>query len=117
MIIFDYAEIQAILTIYSSLMILDVEQVFHLETCKFMFKSKNGLLPINIGGYFEMSCGNNINHNYHLRKREALTTHPRIVPRLSSGRKSIQYRGEIIWEKISDDIKESKSVFFAKEKS
>ena len=58
----------------------------------------------------------NTSHNYHLRKRKALTTHPRIVPCLSSGRKSIQYRGEIIWEKISDDIKESKSVFSLKRK-
>ena len=101
--------------IYSILKILDVEQVFYLETCKFMYKLKTDLLPINIGSYFDVSCSNT-KHSYNLRKRGTLTTDPIVEPRLSSGKKSIKYRGEIIWDKISDDIKDSRSVFSLKRK-
>ena len=80
-----------------------------------MFKLKTDLLPTNIGSYFDVSC-NNTTHSYNLRKRGTLTTGPIVEPRLSSGKKSIQYRGEIIWDKISDDIKDSRSVFHLKEK-
>lgn len=48
--------------IFDFLKILDISQIFSLETGKFVFKSRNGLLPIsNIEKYFER---HNIAHNY-----------------------------------------------------
>ena len=81
-----------------------------------MFKLKNDLLPTSIGGYFDTSSSRNIAHNYNLRDRSSLSSGTLAGPRLLSGKKSIQYRGEILWNEISDDVKESKSICSLKRK-
>ena len=84
--------------IYDHLNILDLEKVSYLETCKFMYKLKNNLLPTAIGNYFELRSSGPSTHNYALRKRNQVVT--QITPRLVSGQHSMQYRGELIWNEI-----------------
>ena len=71
-----------------------------------MYKLKNGLLPVAIGNYFELR--NTVpTHNYNLRNRG---TTPQIVTRLESSEKSIQLRGEKIWQELPENLKSSASL-------
>ena len=90
--------------IYDCLKILDVKNVFLLETSKFLYKSKNDLLPTIIGNYFEVQRNSRLPS---LRPRNISS--PEIIIRLVSGEKSIQYRGVKVWENIPDQIKTSES--------
>ena len=97
--------------IYDCLKILDVKNVFLLETSKFLYKSKNDLLPTIIGNYFEVQRNNRLPN---LRPRNISS--PEIIIRLVSGEKSIQYRGVKVWENIPDQIKTSESFISFKKK-
>ena len=92
--------------LYRDLEILDVKNTFLLETSKFMFKVKNGLLPARIGNYFG-KAESPPRSSYYLRDNPRRT---RIVTRLSSSNRSIQIRGERVWEEIPDDIKSNTSL-------
>ena len=92
--------------IYSYLKVLDVEKVSLLETAKYMFKLKNDLVPVDIGNHFEL-CNIVPTHNYNLRNRR---TTPQIVTRLESSEKSIQLRGEKIWQELPESLKSSASL-------
>ena len=48
--------------------ILDIEDIFLLETMKLMYKMKNGFIPITLGHYFELQ-NVNLSHQYNLRRR------------------------------------------------
>ena len=78
-------------SIYKYLNILEIPQLFSLETGKFIYKSENGLLPLNgIAKHFEIRNAN-VNHPYNLRDRGIhLQT---ISCEKSHGEKSIQHRG------------------------
>ena len=93
--------------IYEELNILNVRQTFSLESSKFMFKSKKGLLPTEIANYFSESQPAGRISSYNLRTRR---NKPRlIIPRLASSEKSIFIRGEILWNSISEEDKSSDS--------
>ena len=94
--------------IFDYLSILDLAKVSYLESSKFMYKLKNNLLPTKIGNYFESNTDRPATHNYSLRKRNQIGS--QITPRLVSGKNSIQYRGEIIWNEIPDCIKSCTSL-------
>ena len=49
---------------YDYLKVLDVAQIYMLETGKFHYKFKKDLLPTVIGNYFETSADSIIQHNY-----------------------------------------------------
>ena len=52
-------------SIYKYLNILEIPQLFKLETGKFIYKSQNGLLPINsIAKYFEVRNANAVHHHW-----------------------------------------------------
>ena len=92
---------------FDHLKVLNVKQIFSLETGKFLFKSKNNMLPISIGGYFEPDPFVN-QHNYGLRSRTS--NQPiRLVCRTKSGEKSLQIRGEKFWNDLPELLKESES--------
>ena len=86
--------------IYGYLKILDVEKVFYLETSKYMYKSKNSLIPVAVGNHFELSNPVPI-HNYNLRNRG---TTPQINTRLESSEKSIKIRGEKLWNELPENL-------------
>ena len=92
--------------IYSYLKILDLDKVFFLETAKYMYKLKNGAIPVPVGNHFELR-NTAPTHNYNLRNRG---TTPRIDTRLESSEKSIQLRGEKIWKDLPENQKSSTSM-------
>ena len=95
--------------IYECLKILDVQKTFRLETGKYMFKYKNDLLPLNIGNYFQIRRPVDTATMRSLRQR--IDNGPSLTFRLvSSEEKSIQSRGEIIWDEFQDPLRNSKSV-------
>ncbi len=91
--------------LYDCLKIIDVETTFLLETGKFIYKNKKNMLPANIGNQFSFHDPSVV-HSYNLRSvREPVFTF-----RLrSTEEKSIQIRGEKIWNQIPEIIKNSPS--------
>ena len=87
--------------------ILDIKKIYLLETGKFMYKSKNDLLPVTIGKYFETRSQTRVSHRYNLRSRERIDD--QIYPRLLSSHNSIQYEGNISWNNLPEKIKNSDS--------
>ena len=91
--------------IFNYLKFLNVTQVFRFETGKFVFKSKNDLLPIDaIAKYFERTISN---HNHNLRRRQLPAT-PFVL--LSSFKqKSLYFRGTDMWNSLPETLKLSDS--------
>ena len=94
---------------YNYLKILDVAKIYMLETGKFHYKLKKDLLPTEIGNYFKTSADNEIQHDYGLRSR-ANNRAPRFFSLSKIGEKSIQYKGNQIWNAMPLDIKKSESL-------
>ena len=86
--------------------ILSISQIFSLETGKFVFKSRNSILPIStIANHFERT---NANHNYNLRNRTNQYVTP--LELLSSfKKKSLHIRGAHLWNNVPESIKSSDS--------
>ena len=94
--------------IYKELKLLDVKSTFYFETSKFTFKLKNELLPTRFANYFETSSvsSDQAEHSYTLRS-SVRRTH--VFTRLLSSNKTIQIRGEKVWNEIPEDLKENVS--------
>ena len=92
--------------IFEFLEFIDFPQILLFETGKFVFKSRNNLLPINnIATYFERG---HINHHHNLRNSRFCILVPLIL--LSSfKRNSVRIRGLHIWNDIPDSLKSSDS--------
>jgi len=80
-----------------------------------MFKNKKGLLPIQIAEYFPLAPTQHSQTQYSLRNRNP-TTQQIIVHRTNLGEKSIQLRGNIIWNEIPTELKIVDSHIFFKRK-
>ena len=94
--------------LYNFLSILNLDNVRYFETSKLLYKLKNNLIPTSIANHFEFKSDQTPSHNYSLRNRERAV--PQIVPRLESGKNSIQYRGELIWNVIPQMIRSCNSL-------
>ena len=95
---------------YDYLKILDVAKIYMLETAKFHYKFEKDLLPTEIGNYFnKTSADNAIQHDYGLRSRNNDKA-PRFISRSKIGEKSIQFKGNQIWNNMPLDIKKSESL-------
>jgi len=94
---------------YDYLKILNVPKIFMLETGKFQYKYEKNLLPTEIGNYFKTSADNVNQHNYGLRSRNNDKA-PRFISRSKIGEKSIQFKGNQIWNAMPLDIKKSESL-------
>ena len=86
--------------IYECLEILDLKNAFLLETSKFVFKQKKGLLPVPIGNHFENY--NPVIHDYNLRNGNAPSLNFRLP---SSEERSIKSRGQKLWNQIPTAIR------------
>ena len=93
--------------IYSYLRVLDLEKVYFLETCKYMYKVKKDLIPVVIGKHFRSRSEILPNHNYNLRNRNQAQ---KIETRLTSSKKLILLRGEKLWADLPDNLKECSSL-------
>ena len=93
---------------YEYLKLLDIPQIFFLETGKHHFKFVKGLLPTQIGNYFSTSIDNPIQHTYGLRS-QSRNDPPRIFSQSKTGEKAIQFKGSQIWNILPPDIKSCES--------
>ena len=93
--------------IYKELEILNLQQIFFFERGKLMFKSKNNIIPVNIGNHFEPI--QNPIHSYNLRRRPNVASQ-KFVFNTASGRKSIQNVGENQWNDLPPYLKDIASL-------
>ena len=96
--------------IYKELELLDLDQLFLLEQAKFMYKKKKALLPTTIANYFEPET--RPEHNYNLRRRQNENSNFR--SKLAIGKKSIQNRGETVWKKMPQYLKDCDTLIMFK---
>ena len=94
--------------LYKDLNILDVEGTFYLETSKFMYKRKNDLLPVTFANHFENNESSHQSVQFYGLRSGVRRNH--IVPRLISSEKSIQVRGENLWNEIPEIVKANTSL-------
>ena len=91
--------------LYDCLQILNIKSIFSLETGKFLYKEKRNLMPVKIGDYFSSSNATTTS-SYNLRSNRD----PELSYRLSSTQeKSIRSRGQLVWNEIPDNIRNSPS--------
>ncbi len=96
--------------IFKHLKILNFDKTFLLETYKFIYKSKNFLLPIeSIATHFNRAAS--ISHTYNTRShsRNHLSTAP-VVLLSSFAQKSIQHRSPELWRNIPTNIRVAESL-------
>ena len=93
--------------IFDFLKLLDVSQIFSLETAKFMYKSKHDLLPIStIANHFERRDAAH-SHNLRIRANRLLVVPFELLS--SFKQKSIHKRGLNLWNNIPGLIRSSES--------
>ena len=97
---------------YNFLKVLNVKQIFQLETGKFLYKFHSNLLPISIGGYLQTDPYVN-RHSYGLRSR-TFNQPTRLVRHSRFADNSLQTKGVKMWEEIPDKVKESQSFMIFK---
>ena len=90
--------------IYRELKVLDIKDTLILETSKHMFKLKNDLLPLKFADYFTRNdFPASSSSNLYALRSNVRHNHVNIITRLQSSNKSIQVRGERLWNNISED--------------
>ena len=80
--------------------ILDIDDIFSLETAKLVFKVKNDMIPIPLTNYFAVR-GDSA-HGYNLRHRG--TTTQSMIYRTMSAEKSLQYKVPFVWNDIPGNL-------------
>ena len=92
--------------VFIHLDILDVKQTFTFESAKFLFKSKNGLLPIS-------SIAQHFNRPMPALNRPSRSTRNSSIPlelRSEFAKKSIQVRQQSFWNDIPLQIRQSENI-------
>ena len=92
--------------LFEILEILNLNEIYQLELAKFIFKQKGGMFPVSIANYFHFR--ETPRHSYNLRS-QARRRDPQIIHKTSSGKQSIQFRGNELWNFIPDEIKGAQS--------
>ena len=88
--------------IFQHLKLLNVEETFLLESAKFIYKDKNGLLPISsIAHHFDRPIPNS-NRALRLRSHSSVAPYNLLS---NSAKKSIQVRSPQIWESIPSSLR------------
>ena len=96
--------------LFEILEILTVKQTYQLEVGKFVFKDKNGLLPVSMANHFQLLRSSHHSQNMRARPSDNST----IVHRTQLGEKSIQKRGIEFWNDIPQYLKDIDSPQFFK---
>ena len=93
--------------IFDFLQILDISQIFKLESGKFVYKTKNNMLPIStIANHFERRA---VMHHHNLRDHANRFFITPFVLLSSFKQKSLHYRGQHLWNSIAELIRLSES--------
>ena len=97
--------------IYQDFNLLHLSNVHDLEIGKFAYKEKFGYLPTEIGNYFPTSL-NFTSHNYGSRVSNSSTVllDRKIVYRLKSSERSVQFKTNHLWSNLQDSFKSSESL-------
>ena len=95
--------------IYQELGLLNLSNIFNLETGKFMYKSMNNLLPVEIGNYFQIDPSSEQHSHYTRNQNTRENDKPRFLSRTKIVEKSLQYFGTELWYQLPQDIKSSES--------
>ena len=95
-----------ILPLLNYLEILDIKDIFLLETAKLIFKVKNDMIPIPLRNYFEVRTTNN--HRYNLRRRQEIIQP--MIYRTTYALKSLQYKSPYIWNEIPQNLQECETL-------
>ena len=92
--------------LFEKLEIHNIEQINNLEIGKFMFKYKNGMLPDQFEGYFNLS-GTTHHHNLRSVAQQKLTQ-----PKVNGlyGLKMIHNTGAKLWNDLPTEIKNQKTI-------
>ena len=93
--------------IMNYLNILDVDDIFLLETSKFIYKKQNDIIQVNIGNYFEI-LDHNVSNRYYMRSGTDFVE--RINYRTCYGEKSLQFRAQPLWNDLPEDIINSETL-------
>ena len=94
--------------IFDFLKILNVDQLFEFETGKYIYKSKNNLLPSkSIANHF---VRNNAQRRYNLRNRNNRPLVTPLVLLSSFKKRSVYFRGTDLWNDIPILVKSSESL-------
>ena len=94
--------------IFDFLKILNVDQLFEFETGKYVYKSKNNLLPSkSIANHF---VRNSAQHRYNLRNRNNRPLVTPLVLLSSFKKRSVYIRGTDLWNDIPILVKSSESL-------
>jgi len=90
--------------LFQKMKILKLNELYDLQVSTFMFKYMNSLIPNPLKTLFVL---NKQLHSYNTRNRN----NP-IVPmhRTELGKKCVAHMGPIIWNKVPDNIKETKTL-------
>ena len=90
---------------YKQLKLLQVPKVHSLELGKFEYKSKNDLLPVSLGNYFEFSS-ELLPHSHNVQN----AVRPiRFLCNSTTGEKSVQYQCFNLWKNLPHEIKSCES--------
>ena len=84
--------------------VLTVYQLCDLQLGEFMFKYTKKSLPQNFSNWYML---NDSIHDYNTRSAQQLHS---IYFKTALGQKSIRYRGQVLWNGLSNDIKNSASL-------
>ena len=90
--------------VYQELKLLELHKINKLETGKFIFKEKNGLLPTRIGNGFEI--GSSVVPHGHWVRHERT---PRFISNLHLAENSIQFTSMDLWDTMPEEIKSAES--------
>ena len=92
--------------ILSYLEILDLKDIFSLETAKLIFKVKHDMIPIPLRNYFEIR--NDSSHWYNLRHRRETTQ--LMICRTTYAEKSLQYKTPSVWNDIPINLQDCETL-------
>ena len=80
--------------------ILDIDDIFSLETAKLVFKVKHDMIPIPLRNYFDIR--NNSAHGYNLRHQR--DTSQSMIYRTRYAEKSLQYKIPFVWNDVPENL-------------
>ena len=86
--------------------ILDIKDIFTLETAKLIFKVRNDMIPIPLKNYFEVRT--RVAHRYNLRQRQEIMQP--MIYKTSYALKSIQYKAPFIWNDVPQNLQECETL-------
>jgi len=97
-------------TLYKSMKILKVKDIYELEMAKFMYSFHNNFLPENFKNYFQTAS----NHHDHYTRSIAKNNFYLKRTNTRCGQQCFSYSGVKIWNKIQINLKHLNRFLFSK---